>query len=52
MNIAMLQRLKDLKRCELHRQVGSKRYKEERKQEKEMKRITDFADARAKYVGF
>ena len=45
--LSSLQRLKELNKREYGRNVGAKRYKEERKREKEMKRITDFADKRA-----
>ncbi len=45
--------MKELNKLEFGRKVGSKRYKEGKKLEREMKRITQFADARAvKYVLF
>ncbi len=41
------QRIKELNKREFGRNVGSKRYKEERKRVKELQRMTEFADARA-----
>ncbi len=48
MKPCVLQRIKELNKREFGRNVGSKRYKEVKKMEKEIKRLTEFADARAK----